>query len=442
MDKYADNTRNLYRVEMTDMWSASANKPVSSIFDKLLVESNEKNQVVMPVFLAEDLKENFKEISEVTRISYGFAPVVRVHNVSFKESGHSVAEIDSNFFTMMGLPLLQGNVQHPFDTKQSAVLSESAAKKYFGKSNPIGQVISISEMDHQQYMVSAIAADFPSNSSLRFDVMVPIIGNPYYERQVAQGTNSMSHITLFKLMEGTDIDRFQQQLNQFGKPYFESFVQEMQTFSEQLNKTGFRLSARPYREAHFNVSAPWPNFTDLKSLIQLILLAVIAIVIACVNYILLSLSRVAGRSQESGIRKTMGANTWHITKLFLSETLLLVAFSMLIGFVLAIVALPAFSNLSNVPLTPALLLKPETIGILLSICIVLTLAAGMYPAFKMAGISPLSMMRSFGTYKVNPAISKAFLTLQYTTCTVLIVMAIIIAQQMTHVFNKDLGFDK
>jgi putative ABC transport system permease protein len=157
-----------------------------------------------------------------------------------------VADIDENFFSFMGFPLIQGNSAKPFVNKNSAVISERVAKKYFGNINPIGQTFSYNEAKDQLFTISAVAKDFPLNSSLQFDIMMPLEGNPYYERQVQSGTNSMSHVTLIELAEGSNIESFQKQLNAFGIPYFKDFAKDIQTYSEQAKGVDFNLSIRPY----------------------------------------------------------------------------------------------------------------------------------------------------------------------------------------------------
>jgi putative ABC transport system permease protein len=442
MDTFSANTKNIYRVEMTDLWSFSVNKKANGFLDNLLKSAAEKNQVTTPLVLAGDLKKNFTEVKNTTRLSAGYAPVIRINNQSFKEEGKRVAEIDENFFRFMGLPLAQGNVDKPFTNKSSAVITESMAKKYFGSANPIGQTFSYNENENQSYTISAVAKDFPTNSSLQFDIMMPIEGNPYYEKQLSRGVNTMGHITLVELAEGIDLPAFQKRLNAFGGPYFKSFVDDIKAYAEGATEVKFNVSVRPLEQAHYNTSSPWPYYTDLKSVIQLSLLALIALGIACLNYVLLSLSRVAARSQEAGIRKTMGASWQQVVQLFLTETWVMVSIALLLGFFLSIIALPYFNTLTNISILSAELFQWPVFFFLLGLSFVLTLLAGIYPAFKMAGISALNMMRKFSTYKLNPSLSKLFLTLQYTACVVLIVFAIVIAQQMKFIYSKDIGFDK
>jgi putative ABC transport system permease protein len=440
MDRFSENTKNIYRAELTDLWSAEVNQPKKGFFNRL-ARINEKNQVTTPVSLAPDLKKDFPEVEHAIRYGGFWQPVVRINNQSFKENGNAVAQIDRDFFKVMGLPLKQGSTSNPLPDKYSAVLSERAAQKYFGSSDPIGKMFTINEVGDMPFTVSAIARDFPANSSFQLDVMTLVEADPSYERKLSTGTNNMSYITLLQLKEGTDVEAFQKKLNAYGQNYFRSFVEDMKKFSEKSKNINFNFTIRPFEEAHMNVSSPWPYYTDVKSMYQLILLALIAVGIAAVNYVLLSLSRVAARTQETGVRKTLGAGWMQVVKLFLKETQVLVALSMAAGYALALVTLPYFNELTNVKIPADEMFQWQLLSFVLLLGILLTLLAGIYPALQMAGISPLNMLRRHGTYRVSPSLSKIFITLQYASCIVLIVFAVVITQQMQFVYNKDLGFE-
>ena len=277
---------------------------------------------------------------------------------------------------------------------------------------------------------------------MQFDVLFCLQGQTDYQERLEQGINQSSFLTLIQLQEGTNIVSFKKKLAAFGEVYLKDWVESGKKFHPEFKDIKINLSIRPFSDSHFNSSSPWFYFTDLKSLYQLIFLALIALSIACLNYLLLSLSRVAIRSHEAGVRKTVGARSRHIITLFLTETWVLVILSIIIGFILAIIALPYFDELAKVTITSSELVNKQFLGIAIIFTLFLTLIAGIYPAIKMAGIKPLSVLNRFGTYKLNPALSKIFITLQYTACIVLIVFSIVISQQIKFVSNKNLGFNK
>lgn len=443
MDKYSTKTDNIYRIEMTQFsYEKKKEEPKKGFFDWLAKGSEKKNTLATPVILAGDLQKSLPEIEATTRLKRLYEPVLKFGTRSFRENGDGVAYVDKNFFSFFDLPLVYGNPTTAFSNKNSAVISQRAAKKYFGDLDPIGKTFSISSEDNQLFTISAVAKNFPANSSMQFDVMVLVEGSIYYEGQVEQGTNTMSYLTLLSLKPGTDRKLFEQKLDRFGAKYFAGHIESYKKFSPEGQSTEFSLFVRPFAEAHYNASTPWFYFTDLKSLYQLIVLALIALGIACLNYVLLSLSRVAARSHEAGIHKTIGARWKHIMAMVLTETCVLVSIAVLLGFVLAVIALPYFNELANVKISQAEILSWDFLLVAIGLIVLLSLVAGIYPAIKMAGISPLNMLRKFGTYKLSPSLSRLFIGVQYTACIVLIVLAIVIARQIDYVYNKDMGFDK
>jgi putative ABC transport system permease protein len=440
MDTFSSNTAQLYRVELTDLWGDAAGQKKPGFWEKL-TGPNEKMQITTPVSLALDLKKDFGEVENAVRIGYFWNPVLRIHNQSFKEDGKSIAQVDRNFFRVLGFPLIVGNTDNPFPDKYSAVISERAAGKYFGKTNPVGQTFTVSEIGPEVFTVAGIAKDFPANSSLQFDIITCIEADPGYATRLSTGTNNMSYITLLQVKQGTDIENFGRQLDAYAKSYFGSFVESMKAFSEKPEEVSFHVSLRPFVKAHMNVSSPWPYYTDVKSMYQLILLACIALGIAIVNYVLLSLTRVAARTQEAGIRKTLGAGWFQVVRLFLAETHVLVLVSMIAGVVITVLALPFFNSLTHVNIQATELMKWKPLFFIFGLAFLLTALAGIYPALQMAGIGPLNMLRKYSAYKISPGLSKVFITLQYTSCIVLIVFAMVVAKQMKHVYEKDLGFE-
>ncbi|HWJ90527.1 MAG TPA: ABC transporter permease [Flavisolibacter sp.] len=387
LDHYSAEVKQLYRIEMNNLWSTEEPAAKKGFFDRLARGADEKLMLNTPVILAGDLKKNFPEIKDVCRITTFYDPVVRLSDRALKEGQGAVGLVDRNFFSVFGLSLVNGNAANAFLNNNSAVITESAAKKYFGMENPIGRVIRIND-DEGQYIVSAIAKDFPSGSSIRFNLMIPVEGSTSFAYQLKQGLNTFSHLTIFNLQPKVNITDFRRKLKNFGNVYFGSFKESLSKSFQAPRPSEINLSFRPFSEGHYNISSPWFYFTDVKAMYQLLLLAVIALVIACLNYVLLSLSRVAARSHEAGVRKTVGAGWKHIIHLFLTETQVLVLLSVIFGFILALVALPYFSALTGVDLAAAEIVNWEVIATGLALCIVLTFIAGIYPALKMAGISP------------------------------------------------------
>ena len=441
MDKYSASLKNVYRIEATDRWS-KPDTTKKGFFDWLARSGEKKYQLAMPVILAEDLERQFPEINSFCRINPSWEPVIVANGQQFDEESEKVVYVDKNFFSFFDLPLTNTNTANAFTSNNSVVISERAAKKYFGNADPVGKVIMLKDGGDKIYTVSAVAKNFPSNSSMQFDVLFPVESRDDFERKRNEGVNSSSILTLVQLKEGTDVDAFKKKLSVFGEEYFKPLAEMFKKYDPNRSDTKFNLSIRLFSAGHYNVSSPWFYFTDLKSIYQLSLLALIALGIACLNYILLSLSRVSARSQEAGVRKTVGAGWKHIISMFLMETFTMVIIAMIAGYIIAVIALPYFNELTKIRIPVIELFNWKFVAVGVGLAILLTFLAGIYPAIKMAGIKPLSVMSKFSTYKMDPSLSKIFITLQYTACIVLIVYSIVIAQQIKFINNKDLGFEK
>src|SRR6185503_7982029 len=130
----------LYRIEATKTWEKPDTGKSKGIFEWLAKDADKQYQLVTPVVLAEDLKRNFPEVKEVCRIKNTYQPVIKIGTNRFREDGKQVAYVDKNFFTLFDLPLINSSQSSAFSGNNSAVISEKAAKKYFGSENPIGKV--------------------------------------------------------------------------------------------------------------------------------------------------------------------------------------------------------------------------------------------------------------------------------------------------------------
>lgn len=348
MDRFHAKSDRLFRMEMTSMYPKKETKKDSGFFARLAGTNNERNTLVMPVTLSGELKRNFPEVKEVVRIKQSWEPVIKIADRNFKLKGKDAVYVDNNFFSVFSFPLVQGTARSAFPSNNSVVITESLAKQLFGKEDPIGKTMALNIEENNLFTVSAVAKDFPSNSSFQFQLMLPVEGSSSYAGQMEAGTNTFSHLMVVELSPNVSVAAFTVKLNEFSKTFYKSLTDYIKQNVPEAPVPHISFILRPFHQAHFNGANPWFAYTDLKSTYQLITLALIALAIACVNYILLSMSQVASRTQEIGIRKTIGAKWKHILQLFLTETQILVLGAMLAGFLIAVAALPYFNSLTDV----------------------------------------------------------------------------------------------
>ncbi|MBS1525090.1 MAG: ABC transporter permease [Bacteroidetes bacterium] len=440
-DRFHRDADRLYRVEQTDVFGAfDRDKPQKSFFSFLMKDEEQRNMIQTPLILAGDLKRNFPEVEYAVRIKQLYRPVVRIGGQSFKEDDNTFTYADPDFFKMFSFPLAQGNPSTVLSAHNSVVISARLAKKYFGNMNPVGKVLNITS-EKLLLNITGVAKDFPHNSSFRFDVVIPRETMPDYTSELAQGTNSFSDLLVIKLVKNADINAFRAKLDVFSKKYFQSLVESMAKNNPKDKPVDMHIYVRPFADAHYNQAGGWGHYTDLKNIYQLVCLAVIILLIASLNYVLLTLTNTATRSQDVGIRKTIGAARLQIILQYYTETQLIAFIAVIIGFLISAACLPFFSTLTGAELQLVNFSVAEIGFSLFVLAIVLGLIAGVYPALAMSGLKPLNIMRSFSAFKLNPVLSKLLVVVQFTICVILIVSAMVINKQMRYISRASMGFD-
>ncbi len=441
MDKFHSKANNIVRIEMS---SLGGQEPVkdSGLFSFLTADPGERNMIVLPVGLAPDLKVNFPEVTAAVRLKPMYEPVIRYKDKTVAVKDKAGVYVDTGFFSMFSFPILKGSASDPFSNNSSVVLSEQLASLIFGNEEPIGKTISVNNEPDKLFVVTAVAANFPSTSSFQFDLMVPVEGAKSYPNYVKNGTRTMSHFLLVELSPTASRAAFSAKLKDYAKQFFAPLIQSYTERGKADQVAELSLFARPFVQAHINPAAPWFYYTDIVSVNQLVTLALIALLIACVNHVLLSISNITARSQEIGVRKTIGAGAKHILRGYFVETQLLVLLAMVFGVIIAVMALPWFNGLTGVQIPLKEILDVEVALLLMSFAFLLCFVSGIFPALKLIGLQPLKMLRRHSTSKMSLPLSRAFVAVQYVCCIVLITFAIVIAKQMRYMSQKELGFDK
>lgn len=420
-DTFHKKGKHLFRMEMTQAWGNS---------------TDQKSQIVWPAKVAQDMVATFPEVRSITRLKPEGAQLVKVRNAVFKEP--NILYADANFFQTFSFPLLKGSPARALSSLNGVVLSASAAKQLFGNANPIGQTLTLVDDTAHLLTVSAVAADAPANSSLQFDVVIPVTANPDYTENMQSGFNECSYFYIAELADGVSAPAFEKQLLPWIRSYFKEYYSDF----DVKDKDSFHWHFRLLSEAHYNASGDWGHYTSARNIYQLACLVLVILLIASLNYVLLTVSNAAARSQEVGVRKVMGAGKRSIILQFWVETQVVVGIAVVIGLNLALILLPFFNQLMGEELRFGDLSGWETMLATVVLCVGLGLLAGYYPALLLSKMRVVSVIKSFRTFKVNPRFSKILVVAQYTACIVLMMAAFVIDRQMRFVSNKDLGFDK
>lgn len=442
-DRFHHDQAQLFRVEKSETADPVFDKkPVKSMFSFLMKDEEQRNMIATPTELAVDFKQNLPEIESAIRLGGIDGANVKVGSVTFKEKDN-ITYADADFFKVFNYPLTRGNASSVLATRNTVAISERLAEKYFGAANPVGKTLIFTDEDKMPPVtISGVFKNFPANSSFQYDLILPEETDPNYAGNLANGLGSSNKLLILKLKHGVDAAKFNAKLNLYAKGLYKPYNEKLKTEIPGYKVADPNFILRPFAEAHYNQSSGWPHFTDLKNIYQLVCLTIVILLIACLNYILLTLTSAVARSQDVGIRKTIGAGKMQIVFKYYVETQVLAFIAVVAGLLLAVVCIPFFNSLTGAVLSLSAFSFGSISLMLLALALILGLLAGIYPAMAMSGLKPLSIMKSFSAYKINPFLSKSLVVMQFTICIILVISALAINKQMHFVNSANLGFDK
>lgn len=437
-DNFHEKSESIYRVELTNYQVPKSEVKKTPFFDTRQ-QDGVKRSPWLPLSLGPTLKDRLPEIKRFTRGDQ-YKLIVRNEDQSFEQE---VFYADASFFEMFSFPLIQGTPESVLSDPNNVVLTQETAKKYFGDENPVGKTLALTIRNAEQiFTVSGIAKAPPANSSFEFSFVLNIQKTPYYEFNIDRW-NSFNTPLFVELAEGTDIHEFEKKLNAFAE---EQFGYKWPATRERLNlpenATVMELTASPLSKIHLDASIEWPKVSNPLYSYILGVIAILILLIACINYITLALAKSSSRAKEVGVRKTSGANRTQIAIQFWGETQLLTLLAMVLGICLAELLLPFFNSIAGKSLAINYIQDIGFLSTLLSITLVTGLIAGTYPALILSGFHPVKVLKGSNTFKFKPRLTKSLLVVQYCLSIFLIISALIMYKQLDYVSSKDLGYNE
>jgi putative ABC transport system permease protein len=368
------------------------------------------------------------EIKAAVRVLPNNSALVVYKDRSFYEKRLHIA--DSNFFTLFSFPFLKGNPATALKDGNSVVLSETDAKKIFGKEEPIGKIIEINK--GVKLMVTGIIKDVPVNSTLDFGMIMSLsnlVNLPFMRDWGPNGD-----LTYVLLDEHTSKGNIEKRLPAFMQKYM----------GAEMQKSGFTfsLSLTPLRDVYFENASVFDNVRhgDKKVVYVFLSIAVLIMLIACINFMNLSTIRAAERSKEVGLRKVMGALRRTLAGQFLGESLLLAMISCVLSLGLLQLLMPAYNNVLGYTLA-----VPYTAWWLYvflgGAAIAVGLLAGSYPALILSRFSSIETLKGkLRLGKGGSLFRQVLVVVQFSISVFLITGTIIITRQMSYLKSKDLGY--
>jgi putative ABC transport system permease protein len=383
-------------------------------------------------------KESIPETKDFVRIQQSNFNVKKGTDV-FDEEGHYA---DENFFSFFSFKLKEGNPATALNDIHSLVISEDLAKKYFGDKTAIGKTLEINPGNgFEQFIVSAVAKNSPENSSVKVKLLLSM------KIQLRDNPDNLwlnfFQNTFVSLQPGADIKAVEKK---FAKIYEASSKDEAKKSAELYgikDKVAYEL--QPLLGMHLDTeyvpdnglyNASNPVYSYILTGIALFLL-----VIACINFINLSIARSLTRAKEIGIRKVAGSERKQLIIQFLGESFLLSFFGFVFALLLVLLVLPLFNDVSNKALSFSYLFDLKLIFVYVGLFITSGLLAGFYPALVLSKFNPVDTLYGRTNYASKNYLSKGLVVLQFSLATFLIIGTIIIYAQFNFLTHYKLGYN-
>jgi putative ABC transport system permease protein len=406
------------------------------------LQGSEFTGALSPAPVAEAMQREIPDVAEVVRFGLWRTMPITMDDKAFTEKHVLVA--DSNFFKFFSFPVVEGDVNTFLKGTNKAVITESAAKRYFGNTNPVGKIM-LRGAEKTATEVTGVVKDAPYNSHIPFDMVLSGESWDYMKDDMWVSNNLY---TYFKLQPNGDIEKVKSQLDEMSQKNMGAQLEKLIGMSfEEFKKQGSHvgLFIQPMQDIHLksNIREEMKPNGNIQYIYVFAAVAAFIILIACINFMNLSTARSTNRAKEVGVRKTVGAYRERLIFQFLSESILYSFLSTLIAIAIVGVSLDSFNMLSGKELSLSVFLNPFIIGGILAFSLFIGIIAGSYPAFYLTSFKPTDVLKGkLSAGLKNSALRNVLVVLQFTISIVLIFGSIMVYRQLAYVQSKNLGFDK
>jgi putative ABC transport system permease protein len=401
---------------------------------------NEKGKLpqkdgITPGQLSPALEKEASTIAYAARFRPWFNDMlVSADTIKFKLK--DVAYADQSFLKIFDFTLASGDRSSALSIPNTAIITESTARKYFGNANPIGKkMVTLNDIP---VTISAVAKDLPANSSIRFDMLIswPTVtaaANANYFFWMNSWTTNVVY-SFILLKEGASVENTNRIISRILHAHLDEKEFTYQTFLQPLDKIHLESADIFYAE-HFRTN-------NGKIVYTLLIIAGFILLIASFNFINLTTACALGRAKETGVQKVLGAQQWQLVIKFFTETSFLLFLSLFMALMLTSSLLPLFNQLANTELSVSILWQPRIIIGIFILLISLNLLAGFYPSLFLSRFRSTDVFRNIVKAGKDAWIRKILVSLQFSL-SLLLIIATIVVQRQTHFLNtRNLGFDK
>ena len=406
------------------------------------MQGNRLHAPITPAPLAETVIRDYPEVVNAVRFfNFDAAPVIRRGDRSFVE--RSFVWADSTVFDLFTFPVIKGDPATALSRPNTMVLTESAVNKYFGDEDPLGETLEMGN-DRIPFEVTAVIEDLPGNMHFSFDVMASFVTTDHYANEFWISNNYYTYLLLDESAEPSDLEaKFPEMLEKYMGPQIEMFMGgTLQEFYESGEEWGYYLQPLTSIYLHSDLQPEIQANGSMTTVIVFSIIALIILVIACINFMNLSTARSAGRAREIGLKKVVGSSRSQLINQFLGESVFLSFISLLFALVLVELFIPAFNNLAGKELAIHYFSTWYTIPALLFVGVFVGFLSGSYPAFFLASFKPVAVLKGkLQTGLKSASLRSALVVFQFVITIALFISTFTVYRQMNYISSKDLGMN-
>jgi putative ABC transport system permease protein len=399
------------------------------------------NGTLVPALMGPVFARDFNQIAQYTRLKYNPNVVIRKDGEDIREDKAVYA--DSSLFDVFTLEMIAGDKKTALREPHSLVITESAARKYFASLDILGKTLLVN--DTVPYKITGVIKDVPRLSHFNFDLFMPVCELPE-----SQGTSWIQYNfqTYLLLKPGTDVSVFEKQMDAAFQRYLSPQFGPMLNVSESnFRKAGnfIKCSLIPLTDIHLysHLADELGINGSIQYLYIFSAIAILILLIACINFMNLSTASSANRAREVGIRKVMGCLKNSLITQFLVESLVACFLSFVIAIGITALLLPFFNQLAGKEIPASVLLSGPVLSGIFVLLILVSLISGSYPAFFLSSFQPIKVLKgSLATGFRGSALRNTLVVLQFAVSGILMIGTLVIYSQLKYVRDKDLGFNK
>jgi len=429
-DKWVPGSDNLYRVDV-------AAPPLGDVFGHI---------AMVPFPLAAFMKDHLPEVTAMTR----HFPTRMTLQIGDRQFLEEVNEADTNFFTVLGLPLVTGDPGQVLQRPESIVLSQTLARKYFGAADPVGRILVVSKpvcddgrascRETISLRVTGVMRDVPYNTQFKIQAVIPHTSPA--DRMGAEGKKRWLNFGPYgyvRLTPGSDPSLIGARL----APAMDRMV-DLSTGTDIRRPASqiMQVELVRFRDAHmssdFGVSVPPGSWTTLYGLG---LIGLVILLAACFNFTNLATARAMTRAREIGLRKCVGASRYQVATQFLGESVLMAVVALVFAFALVEILMPAYDAFLERPIALHYLQDWPLLLIIVLVAAAAGLVSGIYPALVLSGFRPITTLRGNQSGQAGSGrLRSTLVVLQFAVSIALAIVTLVVFSQIDFARNQQLGF--